>query len=184
MDTANLVLRLPREDEAEEFLRAHRATSPDFPWFLHFYEEGMSVREYLDVLVKWRSGVGLPDWGVQETLLLAFAGHRIVGRVAIRHRLTAALERCGGHIGYAVVPEFRRRGYATRLLDMSLRMADEQFGIDPILVTCGDHNVGSTRVIERNGGVLHDIVEVEREPYTVRRYWFTAAAIRASRPIA
>lgn len=180
----NLELRLPRADEAEEFFRAHRATSPGFPWFLHFYEEGMSLPEYLDVLATWRSGVGLPDWGVQETMLLAFADARIVGRVAIRHRLTPALERCGGHVGYAVVPEFRRRGYATRLFDMSLRMAVDQIGIDPILVTCGDANVGSTRVIERNGGVLHDIVEVEREPYTVRRYWFTAAGIRAKRPIA
>jgi hypothetical protein len=31
----NLTLRLPREDEEEEFLLAHRATSPEVPSFLH-----------------------------------------------------------------------------------------------------------------------------------------------------
>ena len=37
-----LELRLPSEDEEEEFLRAHHATTPDVPNFLHYYDEGMS----------------------------------------------------------------------------------------------------------------------------------------------
>ena len=31
---ADLLLRRPRQDEEEEFLRAHRATSPEVPYFL------------------------------------------------------------------------------------------------------------------------------------------------------
>src|SRR5215510_11375944 len=33
----DLTLRLPRQDEEEEFMRAHRATSPEVPGFLHYY---------------------------------------------------------------------------------------------------------------------------------------------------
>ena len=43
-----LILRLPREDEEDEFLRVHRATSPAYPSFLHYYQEGMPFRRYLE----------------------------------------------------------------------------------------------------------------------------------------
>jgi hypothetical protein len=46
---ADLTLRLPREDEEQEFLRAHRATSPEVPYFLHYYSDGMPFRRYLEV---------------------------------------------------------------------------------------------------------------------------------------
>jgi predicted acetyltransferase len=53
-------------------------------------------------------------WGVPVTELWFVDGADYLGTVLIRHRLTAALERAGGHIGYHVVPGHRRRGYATR----------------------------------------------------------------------
>jgi predicted acetyltransferase len=167
----DLILRLPRVDEADEFLRACRATSPEVPSFLHFYEPGVSLAVYLEVLTRLRSGTGLPAGIVPETLLFAFAGARIVGRVAIRHRLSARLEREGGHIGYVVVPEFRRRGYGTRLLTLALRIAGDELGIDPVLVTCDDDNAASIRVIERNGGVLQDVLAADGRDARIRRYW-------------
>jgi predicted acetyltransferase len=169
-----LMLRLPREDEALEFMRAHQATSPDVPSFLHFYADGIPLSEYLKVLADSRDGKNLPAGSVPETFLFGFVGQRIVGRVAIRHALTAALEREGGHIGYVVVPEFRRRGYATQLLALALRLAREQLGLDEVLVTCDDNHVGSIRVIERNRGVLQDIIAIEGRQGSVRRYHIRA----------
>jgi hypothetical protein len=49
---SDLTLRLPRQNEEEEFLRAHRATSPEVPYFLHYYTEGMPFSRYLEVLVE------------------------------------------------------------------------------------------------------------------------------------
>ena len=167
----DLTLRLPREDEADEFLRAHRATSPEVPSFLHFYDDGVPLAIYLDVLARLRTGTDLAPDIVPETFLLAFVESRIVGRIAIRHRLNARLEREGGHIGYVVVPEFRRRGYATRMLALGLRLAHDELGIDPVLVTCDHANLGSIRVIERNGGVLQDVVAAEGRDAAIRRYW-------------
>jgi predicted acetyltransferase len=92
----DLTLRLPREDEEQEFLRAHHATSPETPSFLHFYEEGMPLRRYLEVLLaQERDVVQSPDV-VPETFLFAFVGPRIVGRVAIRHALNDFLKQFGG----------------------------------------------------------------------------------------
>src|SRR5436309_5332828 len=153
-----VILRLPRADEEHEFLRAHRATSPEVPNFLHYYTEGMPFTTYLDVLAERARGEHLPPHHVPSTFLFAFVEARIVGRVSIRHSLNDFLERAGGHIGYVVVPEFRRRGYATTMLRLSVEIALDKLGINRILVTCDDDNVGSIRTIEKNGGVLENII--------------------------
>jgi predicted acetyltransferase len=166
-----LELRLPREDEEGEFLRAHRATSPEAPNFLHYYEEGMSFARYLEVLAERARGEHVPPGQVASTFLFGFDGPKIVGRVSIRHSLNDFLLRLGGHIGYVVVPEFRRRGYATAMLGLSLRFAREQLGIDRVLLTCDDDNVGSIRTIEKNGGVLENVITGPDLAKPKRRYW-------------
>ena len=169
--TLDLMLRIPREDEEEECFRAHRTTSPEVPYFLHYYREGMPFRRYLEVLAEQERGANLPPNHVPSTFLFAFAGTRIVGRVSIRHSLNTFLERVGGHIGYVVVPEFRRRGYATVILRQSLQIAGDKLGIRRILVTCDDDNIGSVRTIEKNGGVLENIVSGPDLQKPKRRYW-------------
>jgi predicted acetyltransferase len=164
-------LRLPREDEEQEFLRAHRVTTPEVPNFLHYYEEGMPFARYLEALKQCARGEHLPPNHVPSTFLFAFEGSRIVGRVSIRHELNDFLLRFGGHIGYVVVPEFRRRGYATAMLGLSVQFAREQLGIERVLVTCDDDNVGSIRTIEKNGGVLENVVSGPDLATPKRRYW-------------
>ena len=166
-----LILRLPEEHEEHEFLRAHRATSPDVPSFLHYYVEGMPFRQYLDLLADQQRGTNLPPDHVPTTFLFAFVGTRIVGRVSIRHTLNGLLERVGGHIGYVVVPEFRRRGYATEILRQALQMVREELGLSRALVTCDDDNLGSIRVIEKNGGRLENIITGPDLAKAKRRYW-------------
>lgn len=166
-----LQLRLPRLDEEGEVLRAHRATTPGVPNFLHGYEEGMPFAAYVQALADQARGVNMPAGFVPSTFLFAFDGARVVGRVSIRHALTDALLRLGGHIGYAVVPEFRRRGYATEMLRRAVRLAGEELGLDRVLLTCDDDNIGSIRVIERNGGVFENAVMEPGLEQPKRRYW-------------
>jgi predicted acetyltransferase len=167
----DLVLRLPREDEEQEFLRAHQATSPEVPNFLHYYQAGMPFRRYLEVLAERARGENLPPDHVPSTFLFAFVGARIVGRVSIRHTLNDFLARAGGHIGYVVVPEFRRRGYATSILRQSVQIARETLGMTRVLVTCNADNVGSIKTIEHNGGTLETIVSVPGSDKPLCRYW-------------
>jgi predicted acetyltransferase len=169
---SDLVLRRPREDEEGEVLRAHRATSPDVPSFLHYYREGMPFRRYLEVLEEQEQGINLPSpQHVPSTFLFAFAGTTIVGRASIRHSLNEFLEREGGHVGYVVVPEFRRKGYATRILRLAIQIARDKLGLERVLVTCDDDNIGSIRTIEHNGGILEDIVSGPDLDTPKRRYW-------------
>ncbi len=168
---SDLTLRRLREDEEEEFLRAYRATSPEVPYFAHYYEEGMAFRRYLDVLAEREQGIDLPSGHVPSTFLFAFLGTRIVGRASIRHSLNEFLERAAGHIGYVVVSEFRRQGYATTILRMALQIARERCGVGRFLVTCDDDNVASIRTIEKNGGILENTVSGPDLEKPKRRYW-------------
>jgi predicted acetyltransferase len=84
------------------------------------------------------------------------------------------LLRVGGHIGYVVVPEFRRQGYATTILRLALRIAYDSLGIQRVLVTCDDDNVGSIRTIENNGGVLEEVISGPDLDKPKRRYWIDA----------
>jgi predicted acetyltransferase len=58
-----------------------------------------------------------------------------------------------GHIGFAVVPWKRRRGYATQALAMMLPLAREA-GLSRVEITTDPSNTASRRVIEANGGRL------------------------------
>lgn len=58
-----------------------------------------------------------------------------------------------GHIGYAVVPCKRGRGYATQALKLLLPEAKKE-GLDYVYITTQPDNAASQRVIRANGGVL------------------------------
>ena len=83
-------------------------------------ERAGSLARYLEVLEERERGINLPPGHVPSTFLFAFKGERIIGRVSIRHRLNDLLLRVGGHIGYVIVPEFRRQGYATASLRLAM----------------------------------------------------------------
>ena len=60
---------------------------------------------------------------------------------------------CLGHIGYSVVPWKRKRGYATRALELLLPQARGE-GLAYVELTSAADNIASQRVIEANGGEL------------------------------
>ncbi|MEO7754408.1 MAG: GNAT family N-acetyltransferase [Terracoccus sp.] len=92
-------------------------------------------------------------------------GADMVGFVAVRHSIdTEFLRTLGGHIGYSIRPDRRRQGHASRALGLALERARE-LGLERVLLTCDEDNVGSFRTIEGRGGVPDGVVEGKR------RYW-------------
>ncbi len=68
-----------------------------------------------------------------------------------------------GHVGYAVVPWKQRQGHATRALGLLLPIARTR-GLSRLLITCDEDNLGSRRVIERNGGVPAGTEQYPEQP--------------------
>lgn len=122
------------------------------------------------------SGVHLPADRVTADFFVAEADGVPVGRVSIRHYLNDFLHNYGGHIGYAVAPEFRSKGYATAILNLSLvRLAE--LGVGQALVICEADNVASARVIEKCGGQFEDART--HHGATMLRYWVTTSNVDA-----
>ena len=82
-------------------------------------------------------------------------GGAFVGTISLRWQAgTDALpEHVLGHIGFAVVPSKRQRGYATEALGMMLAEA-RRVGLGRVEITTDPDNMASQRVIEANGGRL------------------------------
>ncbi len=115
-------------------------------------------------------GIGLPQgWVPANTYWLVCQG-RIIGTCDLRHRLTEALRKFGGHIGFAIRPLERGKGYGSQMLGLALEKA-QALGIKQVLVTCADNNIASVRVIEKNGGKLVDKIPSEKRESLTRRYW-------------
>jgi predicted acetyltransferase len=98
---------------------------------------------------------------VPETTYWATLGEEVVGRIALRHELNAALSEFGGHIGYEVHPAFRRQTIATEMLKRVLATPKAK-EIGRLLLTCAPDNVGSNKTIRANGGVLAKTAFVEK----------------------
>ena len=168
----DLRLRPLRFDDEEAFVAGQTAMEADRFVFGLGYEPGMPWEKYLAHRAAQRAGRGLPNGLVASTFLVADVNGQIVGRTSIRHELNEFLAREGGHIGYGVLPEHRRRGYATEILRQSLVIV-RSLGVERVLVTCDDDNIGSATVIERCGGVFESLTENTENPNGApkRRYW-------------
>lgn len=174
-DAPDLVLRpLGPHDEAEALDAERELAAAGWPGFLPQRRPGESWADFAARIESQTRGEGIPPGFVPCTFLVAEAGGHIVGRVSIRHELNDALRRVGGHVGYGVRPAWRRRGYATELLRRGLAICVD-LGLEDVLVTCDDDNVGSAAVIERCGGVLENVVRDPGGDGTLkRRYWIHA----------
>ena len=109
-----------------------------------------------------KEGTGPPITLPDGTIAQRLPGYRpwiwdgeFCGSIGLRwQRGTEALPpHCLGHIGYAVVPWKRGRGYATRALHEVLREATAE-GLRYVELTTAPDNAASQRVIQANGGVF------------------------------
>lgn len=178
MSAEALTLRPPQFGDEVDVRAGHEELSPaGFPFLFH---PELSWDQQLDLIDREARGVGLGPGRVPSDYLVACVPGpdgtpHLVGRLSIRHTLTPVLREIGGHVGYAVRPAFRGRGYATAMLRLAVgRMA--AIGIDDVLVTCSDDNPGSARVIERCGGVLEDRWHIADGVPLERRYWIDSRA--------
>ncbi|MEI6100810.1 MAG: GNAT family N-acetyltransferase [Eubacteriales bacterium] len=105
-------------------------------------------------------GIALASNLVPQTMYWLYIDGVPVGYAKLRHYLNDELLKIGGHIGYAIRPSQRSKGYAKLILKEMLAKA-KKLGLEEVLMTCMQENTASRRVIEANAGILRDIEEGE-----------------------
>lgn len=154
---------------AQSFEEGMREFQSDhIPGFLNDGEPLTDVAAYIKKTQKQAKGLGLPEGWVPASTFWLIDGDEYIGNINIRHRLTETLKKRGGHIGYAIRPSMQGKGYGTEMLRLALQKAKD-LGIDRVLITCNKNNSASRRVIEKNGGILQDEIDVDGEP--MLRFW-------------
>lgn len=150
----------------EEFLRA--GDSMDGTGMLRRSE---TAEEYLDWCNKFSNPSLCPADKVPSTQYFGMVGDRIVGMIDLRHHIDhPILSQWGGHIGYSVRPSERRKGYAREMFRLVLQEA-KAMGMEKMMVTCTDGNIGSEKTILAGGGIYEKTVDAEGE--LIKRFWIT-----------
>ena len=114
---------------------------------------------YIKEAIRNSKGIHVPDDWVPSTTYWLVDGTTFIGHVNIRHRLNYQLEKIGGHIGFFIRPSAQGMGYGQEILRMALDKA-RKLGIEKALITCDADNARSRKVIEKNGGLLRDEIDV------------------------
>ena len=105
-----------------------------------------------------------------QFLFIRTSDNKLIGMLQVRHCFNDFLEKFGGHIGYSVRPNERRKGYAGKMLKKALRFCKE-IGLEKVLITCVDGNIGSEKAILGNGGIYESTVVKPNENVRMKRFW-------------
>lgn len=164
----------PCDEYKDQFLQMVEAFAEEGTtgFWLYYGGEPFSYEKFIDIDGRCAVGGDLPSGKVQATTYWLVDGETLVGHTNIRHELNEALLQKNGNIGYHIAPDQRRKGYGSKILSLALDKCRE-FGLEKALVTCDEDNVGSAKVIEKNGGVLENTIQIEGDDFRTKRYWIT-----------
>ena len=128
--------------------------------------------EYINTCTDYEDPQTVPSHLVPATqfLLIRNSDNKLVGMIQVRHDFNDYLEKYAGHIGYSVRPSERRKGYAKEMLKMTLPFC-RKIGLDRVLITCTDCNVGSEKTILANGGIYESTVYEPAGKKYLKRFW-------------
>ncbi|MGL5755857.1 MAG: GNAT family N-acetyltransferase [Paraclostridium sp.] len=131
-----------------------------------------TAKEWIDRINLIESERTCPSDMVTSNVYIAvrLTDNKIVGVIDFRHHIDnhPILSVWGGNIGYSVRSCERKKGYATEMLRQIIINCKE-YGLDKVLITCDNDNLGSEKVILANNGVFENEVEVGET--TKKRYW-------------
>ncbi len=128
------------------------------------------VDAWIEESEMYRKGINLPEGRVPATQFVAIdESENVVGMLQVRHNInTPYLSKYGGHIGYSVRVDERRKGYAKEMLKQALVWC-RNFGLNKVLITCKKENIASAKTILANGGVFES--EAQNGELTMLRFW-------------
>ena len=104
-----------------------------------------------------------------QELYFFMSGEKIIGAITIRPKKNAQNIGLDGHCGFGIRPSERKKGYATKMLNMALPIM-KNHGINPVVITCDKDNIGSAKVIQNCGGLLVNEITSEKTGNPVQVY--------------
>lgn len=160
--------------EIEEMIKEFVEANDEYPFeglgnFKKVYEESYEAF-YKDLELNKHIDEINPDWSNQTSYVLIDEKGYIYGAANIRHELKGKLFEIGGHVGYAIRPCERGKGYGTIQLKLLLQKMDEM-GIEKALITCRENNLGSKKTMEKFVGEPDTLVPSMYEGIKEYRYW-------------
>ncbi|GEM_PF-61382 len=131
-----------------------------------------SPAEWLANVNSYMDPATIPEGKVQATQFLAVreSDNKVVAMIQVRHYFNEYLEKYAGNIGYSTRPSERRKGYATKMLSLTLPFCRE-IGLDKVLIACEPNNAASRRTILLNGGEYECTVHEPGADIDLERYW-------------
>lgn len=116
---------------------------------------GLTQMNYSDWVnkINRNSKIKDDDWGQYYLYLVFDDENNLIGLLNIMYNLTEELRNLYGDVGYSVRPSERRKGYATKMLEIAKNICREK-GMKYILLGCYKNNYGSKKTIIKNGGYL------------------------------
>lgn len=172
---SEIVLKTPTAEYAEQIMAYRReflAAGDELAGCcgLHKFE---SFEEWLAKVKDLSTPETCPKDHAPDTQFIAVRENdgKLVGMIDLRHHIDhPVLSMYGGHIGYSVRPDERRKGYAKEMLRQCLEKARET-GLVWVMISCNIHNPGSERTILANGGVFQREIYVPEENDTMKIFW-------------
>ena len=135
--------------------------------------ECQSAQKWIQFTESMRDAQTCPGGLVDSDIYIAVRerDRKIVGIIEFRHHIDhPVLGLWGGHIGYCVRPCERRKGYAKEMLRLNLINCREA-GLDKVMITCDEENIGSEKTIRANGGVYEKTVWSPELKKYMKRFW-------------
>ena len=100
-----------------------------------------------------------PNWVITDTFFATDDMDRIVGIIDLRYTLNDFLKNFG-NCGYSVRPSERRKGYATEMLSLVIKIA-KNAGMLEMHLSVERDNIPSIKTITKNGGIYERSFEFE-----------------------
>lgn len=152
------------EKSFKKYVLAYKDTADSY--YYDKYKKALeNFDEYVKDLEDNSKGINIPENWVPTSAFWLIDDNEVVGVVRVRHREAGT----AGHIGYDISPDFRNKGYGTKILELSLNEVSK-LGINDIIVTCNTENSASRKIIEKNGGKLLGTIFDEEENENLFKY--------------
>ncbi|MCI8545093.1 MAG: GNAT family N-acetyltransferase [Bacilli bacterium] len=117
----------------------------------HNYLESQLARKYQNI----------SEYDTPTTIYIFYVNRIPVGYIGLRTSIDDKWKKWSGNIFYVIRQSERGKGYASKMLEIALEKLEE-LKIDTVFCQSSAGNIASSKVIEKNGGVLLEEIDGTR----------------------